>query len=143
VTLDQFSPYWGQAHEELLEVVSLLSPEQVDARPKAGAASIRDILLRFLHEERFWVSHLVAGNDYEVPRPDRFPDARSLVEALTAARDVTGRVLAPIGPDGLRAVRREPTGKQHADQPSDLACRRTRTVRLGPGAITIGRRTGA
>jgi uncharacterized damage-inducible protein DinB len=108
LTLDQLYPYWGQAHEDFVEWVRLLPADQVNARPAPGTASVRDIVLRFVTEERFWVSHLVGGNDWETPRPKLFPDGPALAEALTAARDVTVRVLAPFGPEGLRAVRRVP-----------------------------------
>lgn len=106
--LDELYPYWKNAHEELQDSLRPLSSEQLEARPREGAPSIRDLALDLLYHERFWVSHLVAGNAYEKPRPDLYPDGRSLVEALAAARQVTARVLEPFSREGLRAVRHVP-----------------------------------
>ncbi len=110
--LDEIAPYWRGAHEELLETVAMLTPDQLDARPRAGTASVRDILLGLAAAERFWVSHLVAGNAYERPRADQYPDAAALVELLAAARQVTMRVLEPFSREGLRAVRHVPADPQ-------------------------------
>lgn len=112
MTLDEFSPYWRGAHDALLETVAFLTDDQLDARPKPGAASIRDILLDLVSTERFWVSHLAAGNAYERPHAGRYPNAASLVELLTAARQVTTRALEPFSPEGLRAVRHVPADPQ-------------------------------
>jgi uncharacterized damage-inducible protein DinB len=124
LTLDELYPYWGQAHEDFVERVRLLSAEQVKARPMPGAASVHDVVLRFVTEERFWVSHLVGGNEWETPRPKLFLDGPALAEGLTAARDVTARVLAPLGPAGLRAVRRVPadahTNRMESNMPIGL-----------------------
>lgn len=106
--LAELYPYWKDAHEDLLDALEPLSGDDLDARPREGAPSIREIALAFLHDERYWVSYLVAGNAYERPRADLLPDGRALVEALTAARQVTELVLAPFTPEGLRAVRRVP-----------------------------------
>ena len=106
--LDELYPYWKDAHEELREALALLTAEQLEARPRDGVPSVRDLALDFLYHERYWVSHLVAGNDYEKPRPDLFPDGRALVEGLSAARQVTALVLEPFSREGLRAVRRVP-----------------------------------
>lgn len=106
--LGELYPYWNDAHEELLEVLGALGSEQLEARPRDGAPSIRDMTLDFLHHERYWVSHLVGGNAYEKPRPDGYPNGRALVEALAAARQVTALVLEPFSREGLRAVRHVP-----------------------------------
>lgn len=65
-----------------------------------------------LRAERFWVGHLVSGFPEYRPLPDDFPDGPSLAEALRATREVTRRVLEPLGPDGLRAVRTVPSDPQ-------------------------------
>lgn len=106
--LDELYPYWKDAHEEFLEILGPLSSAQIEARPRDGAPNIRDLALDFLYHERYWVSHLVAGNAYEKPRPDLYPDGWALVEGLTAARQVTALVLEPFSREGLRAVRRVP-----------------------------------
>ena len=110
--LDELYPYWGDAHDELLDAVALLTEGQIDARPHPGAKNIRDILLDLVTVERFWITHLVAGNAYERPAADRCRDAASLVEALTAARQVTARVLEPFSREGIRAVRHVPADPQ-------------------------------
>jgi uncharacterized damage-inducible protein DinB len=108
VKLDALYPYWETAHDDLVETVGLLREWQLDTEPGPGGRSLRQIILDFVRAERFWIGHLVAGHlDYR-PRPEDYPDGRALAEALTAARAVTARVLDPLGPDGLRAVRTVP-----------------------------------
>lgn len=114
--LDELYPYWRDSHDDLLDTVAFLTDAQLDETPTAGAASLRDLLLDFLYQERYWVSHLVAGNAIERPRSDRYPNAASLGEALTAARQVTVRVLEPFSREGLRAVRHVPADPK-ANQP--------------------------
>jgi uncharacterized damage-inducible protein DinB len=112
VKLDELYPYWQDAHDELLEAVSLLTDDQLGDKPQANTVSIRDILLDLVATERYWVTHLVAGNTYERPRADHHSDAASLVELLTATRQVTMRVLEPFSREGLRAVRHVPNDPQ-------------------------------
>lgn len=105
---EELYPWWDDAHQELVETVELLKEWQIDVEPGPGGRSLREILVDFVRAERFWIGHLVAGYAEYRPQPDHFPDARSLAEALRAARQVSRRVLEPLGPEGLRAVRTLP-----------------------------------
>lgn len=105
---DELYPWWGDAHEELVEVVELLKEWQMDAEPGPSGRSLREIVLDFVRAERYFIGHLAAGYTEYRPKPEDFPDAASLAEALKAARQVSLRVLEPLGPDGLRAVRTVP-----------------------------------
>ena len=107
--LDELYPYWEAAHDDLIETVALLTEWQLDTEPGPGGRSLRQIILEFVRAERFWVGHLVAGYAEYRPRPGDFPTGKALAEALTAARAVTQRVLDPLGPEGLRAVRTVPS----------------------------------
>ena len=105
---EELYPWWDDAHQELVETVELLKEWQLEAEPGPSGRSLRQILLEFVRAERYWIGHLVAGHAEYRPQLDDFPDARSLAEALRAARQVSVRVLEPLGPDGLRAVRTVP-----------------------------------
>ncbi len=107
--LDELYSYWDTAHQELVETVELLKEWQLDTEPGPGGRSLRQIILDFVRAERFWIGHIVAGFAEYRPRLEDFPDGKALAEALTAARAVTQRVLEPLGPDGLRAVRTVPS----------------------------------
>jgi hypothetical protein len=107
--IEDLYPYWNEVHEELIERVGCLTADQLDIRPHDGARSIRDIVLEFVFLERFFGAHLVAGCHYEKPRPAAYPDGIALVDLMTATREVTTRVLEPLTPAGLRAVRMVPT----------------------------------
>ncbi len=69
---------------------------------------MRRILLDFIRAERYWIGGLVAGHAEYRPRLEDYPDGKALAEALAATREVTLRVLEPLGLDGLRAVRTVP-----------------------------------
>ncbi len=106
--IEELYPYWGNAHQQLLEAVELLTPAQLDAKPYDEARSIRQMVLNLIREERYWIGHLVAGYAIYQPRENDYPDAPALVEALTVTREITARVLEPLSPQGLRAVRTVP-----------------------------------
>ena len=106
--LEELYPWWEDSHQELVETVELLREWQLDTDPGPSGRSLRQILLGFLRAERYWIAHLAAGHAEYRPQEDEFPDASSLAEALRASRQLTRRVLEPLGPDGLRAVRTVP-----------------------------------
>ncbi len=110
--LEELYPYWADAHLELVEAVGLLKEWQLDSDPGPGGRSLREIVLDFIRAERYWIGHLVAGYPEYRPRQEDFPEGPSLAEALTATREVTRRVLEPLGTDGLRAVRTVPGDPQ-------------------------------
>jgi len=76
--------------------------------PGPGGRSLQEILLGFIRAERYWVGHLVSGFPEYRPQAADFPDGPALAEAIKATRAVSAQVLAPLGPDGLRAVRTVP-----------------------------------
>jgi len=112
VKLEELYPYWNDAHLELVDAVGLLKEWQLDSDPGPGGRSLREILLDFVRAERYWIGHLVAGYPEYRPRLEDFADGPSLAEALAATREVTRRVLEPLGQDGLRAVRTVPGDPQ-------------------------------
>jgi hypothetical protein len=71
--LSELYPYWADSHHDLLETVAILSPAQIDARSRAGAASIREILLDFLLAERFGSPILLRGMTMSGPAPIIIP----------------------------------------------------------------------
>lgn len=107
--LDELYPYWDASHEDFVETVGLLNEWQLDTEPGPGGRSLRQIILEFVRAERFWVGQIVAGYAEYRPRSEDFATGKALAEALAAARAVTRRVLDPLGPDGLRAVRTVPS----------------------------------
>lgn len=106
--IDELYPYWEDVHQELIERIEFLSEDAIDARPHGGAMSIRQLVLQFAESERFFVAHLAGGFAYERPSPSAYVDGRSLVDLLTATREVSARVLEPLSAAGLRAVRSVP-----------------------------------
>ncbi len=106
--LSDLYPWWEDSHQELVEAVELLKEWQLETEPGPGGRSLHRILLEFIRAERYWISHLAAGHAEYRPRPEDYPDGKALAEALKATREVTLRVLEPLGPDGLRAVRTVP-----------------------------------
>ena len=106
--LEDLYPWWEDSHQELVEAVELLREWQLEADPGPSGRSLREILLDFLRAERYWIGHLVAGHTEYRPQIEDFPYAKALAEALEASRQITRRVLEPLGPDGLRAVRTVP-----------------------------------
>lgn len=106
--LEDLAPDWRDIHEELVETVRWLPEDVLDAKPHDGARSIRQIVLQFLADERYWAAQLVSGYHESRPRPADAPDGRALAEALTVAREITVRSLEPFSPEGLRAVREVP-----------------------------------
>ena len=106
--IQELYPYWGDTHNDLLELVELLTDDQLTYAPVASAPDTRQLLLNFLYEERYWVAYLVGGYVLERPIAADYPQARGLASAMRAARDVTARVLEPYTQEGLRAVRTLP-----------------------------------
>jgi len=108
MTLDELYPYWDDSHQEFVEVVEGLKEWQLESVPGPSGRSLHQILLEFIRAERYWVGHLVSGYpEYRLQAAD-FLDSPALAEALKATRAVSAQVLAPLGTDGLRAVRTVP-----------------------------------
>ena len=105
-------PYWDDAHLELVDMVRLLKELQLDSDPGPTGRDLRAILLDFVRSERYWIGYLVAGYPENRPRTEDFPDGPSLAEALITTREISRRVLEPLGFDGLRAVRTVPGDPQ-------------------------------
>jgi len=108
MTLDELYPYWDDSHQEFVEVVEGLKEWQLESVPGPSGRSLHQILLEFIRAERYWVGHLVSGYPEYRPQAADFPDSPALAEALKATRAVSAQVLAPLGTDGLRAVRTVP-----------------------------------
>ena len=147
--LEELYPWWEDSHQELVEAVELLREWQLDTDPGPSGRSLRQILLGFLRAERYWIAHLAAGHAEYRPQEDDFPDAKSLAEALRASRQLSRRVLEPLGPDGLRAVRTvpgdpgdEPVRDQPAHRLAVLARPGTGDDPARPGDAAFGRREG-
>jgi len=106
--VDDLYPFWDAVHEDFVDTVSFLTTDKLDARPFDKAVTIRQIILRFIEAERYWLAHVVGGYVYERPRADSFPDGHALAEASRATRYISSRVLDPLSQGSLRAVRRVP-----------------------------------
>ena len=90
----------------------MLKEWQLDSDPGPGGRTLQEIVLEFIRAERFWIGQIVAGYPEYRPGREDFPDGPALSEALTAAREMSRRVLEPLGVDGLRAVRTVPGDPQ-------------------------------
>ena len=77
-------------------------------RPAPALPSVAEIVLEMVTEARFFVGHLIGGNEYEVPRRSDYETTRALVELLTATRELEEVVMEPFSRAGLRAVRTVP-----------------------------------
>lgn len=110
--LQELYPYWDDAHLELVDTVQLLKEWQLDSDPGPAGRDLREILLDFVRAERYWIGYLIAGYPENRPRQEDFADGPALAEALSATREMTRRVLEPLGPDGMRAVRTVPGDPQ-------------------------------
>jgi uncharacterized damage-inducible protein DinB len=108
MTIEQLYPYWPDAHQDLCEQLSFLTEEQLDAKPHEKARSIRQTVLRFVNDERWWISHLIARHPVERVNASECATAALLVDALEATREASRRIMETISPEGLRAVRTVP-----------------------------------
>ena len=106
--LEELYPFWGYAHQQLVEALEFLTEAQLEYRPHREASSVRDIVLRLIREERYWAGTLIAGYAEYRPLETEHRTAAALIEALTVTREITTRVLEPFSPQGLRAVRAVP-----------------------------------
>ena len=106
--LEELYPYWSYVHQQLLERLELLTEAQLEYRPHPETQSVRDIVLRLIREERYWIGTLIAGYAEYRPVEGEHRTAAALIEALTVTREITTRVMEPFSPPGLRAVRAVP-----------------------------------
>lgn len=106
--LEELYPFWGYTHQQLLDTLEYLSDAQLEYRPNGDAQSIRDIALDLVRQERYWIGTLIAGYLEYRPVASEHRTAKALIEALTVTREITVRVLEPLSPPGLRAVRTVP-----------------------------------
>ncbi len=104
---EELFPYWKDVHEELHEKLEFLNEERL-LESSAGAKSIRDIVLDFVLLEQQFIAKLAGGFTSERPAPSAYSEAAALIELLKTTRQVSMRVLEPLTPVGLRAVRTVP-----------------------------------
>ena len=105
---DTLYPYWEMIHLELLDEVSMFTPEQIEAAPNAGSQSLRQIVVGFAAQERFQIAHLVGGNRYDRPATSEYVTSADLLDLLKTTRQITDRVLEPISKTSLASVRTLP-----------------------------------
>jgi len=105
---DTLYPYWDLIHSELIDEVSLFTPEQMEAFPHPSSPSLRQIVVGFAVLERFQIGHLIGGYKFDRPVTAEYRTAAQLVDLLTTTREITDRVLAPINDSSLRSVRTLP-----------------------------------
>jgi hypothetical protein len=101
-------PYWEMLHDELIDIVSLLTEHQIEETPHPESKSLRQIIVGFAAHERFQIGHLVGGNRYDRPFTAEYATGAELTDLLTATREITDRVLGPLNPASLRSVRTLP-----------------------------------
>ena len=106
--LEELYPYWGHAHQQLLDTLEYLSEAQLEYSPYPETPSVRDIVLRLIREERYWIGTLIAGYAEYRPIDSEHRTRGTLIEGLTVTREITTRVMEPFSPQGLRAVRTVP-----------------------------------
>ncbi|MBV9852757.1 MAG: hypothetical protein JO250_24115 [Armatimonadetes bacterium] len=106
--LEQLYPDWGLTHQQLLETLEFLTDAQLEYRPHPETPSIRDIVLRLIREERYWIGTLIASFAEYRPVEAEHRTTGQLIEALTVTRQITVRVMEPYSTEGLRAVRAVP-----------------------------------
>ena len=106
--LEELYPFWGYAHQQLLDTLEYVTDAQLEFRPHPQAESIQEIVLRLIRDERYWVGTLIAGFAEYRPIEKEHRTTGALIEALTVAREITERVLEPYSMVGLRAVRAVP-----------------------------------
>lgn len=107
--LEQYNPYFNDAHDELVEILRILPEHRWDLKPAhVEAPSIRQIALRLIDQERFWVVHIAQQGQWDrVARAD-FPNCGRVVEGLVASRTATLRYIDFLEPAALKAVREVP-----------------------------------
>jgi len=114
-------PYWDLIHTELLDEVSLFTPEQIEAAPNSSSQSLRQIVVNFAALERFQIGHLVGGHRYDRPVTAEYVTSAQLVDLLTTTRQITDRVLGPLNAVSLRSVRTLPASVELNRPESNVA----------------------
>ena len=59
--LEELYPYWGYAHQQLLDTLECSPRRSWTTARTRRRPSVRDIVLRLIREERYWVGTLIAG----------------------------------------------------------------------------------
>jgi uncharacterized damage-inducible protein DinB len=108
MALDELYPYWEDVHQDFVDLLVFVPDEQLDAKQDHEARSIKQIVLHFVNEERFWIGHLVAQHPFERVNASDCTTVELLIDALKATREATRRVIGLTSPEGLRTVRAVP-----------------------------------
>ena len=102
-------PYWSDAHEELIELLELITEPQWRARPGyEGGRSVRQAVLGLINSERRWIGEIAQGRSPQEVESRDFPLGGDLIDEYQAARAATERFLADLHPETMRGVRTAP-----------------------------------
>jgi len=107
------SPYWGDVHQDLLDLLDRVSDDLLLIRPAERSLSIQQMVLEIVHEQRFHVSMLMAKNQYVREHPRDYTSRESLRELLIATWELIDYLIEPLTDAGLRAVRTLPADPQN------------------------------
>jgi len=122
-------PYWADNRALLVEVVSPLNDEHLEAHPAAGLRSLGDILRHIITTEEFWWRGGMLGEPFSAWRPEgweafadaqkeayrlrRFPDLAAIRQGLEAAHTPVAEFLEATDAVDLCEKRRSAWGEDN------------------------------